>query len=128
MSLKSNRSTASQRSGSKISETILSMAGESGKNIPVSPRNLFHTTTCQPRRMLSLDRPTPRIALSALSLLILLYSLLIAQQILLGVLAIVAVWLVYIFYELVVTLGRIAGALERLVEVREAESQREFGD
>jgi len=78
--------------------------------------------------MLSLDRPTPRIALSALSLLILLYSLFIAQQILLGVLAIVAVWLVYIFYELVVTLGRIAGALERLVEVRDAESQREFGD
>ena len=78
--------------------------------------------------MLSTNRPAPRIALTALSLLILLYSLIIAQQILLGVLAVVAVWLVYIFYGLVVTLGRIAGALERLVEAREAEIGREFDD
>jgi len=63
-------------------------------------------------------RPAPRIALSALSLLILGYSLVIAQQILLGVLAVVALWLIYLFYELVVTLRRIARALERLVEQR----------
>jgi len=63
-------------------------------------------------------RPAPRIALSALSLLILAYSLVIAQQILLGVVAVVAIWLTYLFYVLVVTLGRIARALERLVEQR----------
>jgi len=78
--------------------------------------------------MLSTSRPAPRIALTALSLLILLYSLIIAQQILLGVLAVVAVWLVYMFYGLVVTLGRIADSLERLVEAREAEIGREFDD
>jgi len=61
-------------------------------------------------------RPAPRIALSALSLLILAYSLVIAQQILLGIVAVVALWLNYLFYVLVVTLGRIARALERLVE------------
>jgi len=63
-------------------------------------------------------RPAPRIALSALSLLILAYSLVIAQQILLGIVAVVALWLNYLFYQLVVTLGRIARAHERLVEQR----------
>ena len=63
-------------------------------------------------------RPAPRIALSALSLLILAYSLVIAQQILLGIVAVVALWLIYLFYELIVTLGRIARALGRLVEQR----------
>ena len=63
-------------------------------------------------------RPAPRIALSALSLLILAYSLVIAQPILLGIVAVVALWLIYLFYELIVTLGRIARALERLVEQR----------
>jgi len=55
--------------------------------------------------MLSLDRPTPRIALSALSLLILLYSLLIAQQILLGILAFVGIWLVYLLSLIAVRVG-----------------------
>ena len=64
------------------------------------------------------DRPVPLIALTVLSVVVLLYSLVIAGQILLGVLAIGAIWLVYLLYRLVVRLGRIASALEKLVEQR----------
>ena len=69
--------------------------------------------------MLSIDRPALVGVLAAVSLLVMLYSLVIAQQILLGVLAVVAIWLVYLFAKLVSALGRIARALERLVEARE---------
>jgi len=103
------------------------LGADNGKSVPEAAKGFqFSQEWANP--MLSTNRPAPRIALTALSLLILLYSLIIAQQILLGVLAVVAVWLVYIFYGLVVTLGRIAGALERLVEAREAEIGREFDD
>jgi len=64
----------------------------------------------------SIFRVAFSVALVVLSLLVLLYSLIIAQQILLGIVAVVALWLNYLFYVLVVTLGRIARALERLVE------------
>jgi len=64
------------------------------------------------------SRPFPVTALAVLSVLVLLYSLIIAGQILLGVLATGAIWLVYLLYRLVVRLGRIATALEKLVEQR----------
>ncbi|MDS0258743.1 hypothetical protein NDI56_04975 [Haloarcula sp. S1CR25-12] len=44
------------------------------------------------------------VALAVLSLLVLLYSLIIAQQILLGMLFVAAIWLVYLLLLLVVTL------------------------
>lgn len=77
--------------------------------------------------MASTNRVLP-IALTAISLLILLYSLIIVQQILLGGLAVVVVWLVYIFYRLFVRLGRIADSLERLVNSQEAEAGQEVND
>jgi hypothetical protein len=54
--------------------------------------------------------------LAGVSVLIVLYSLIIAQQILLGVLAVAAMWFVYLCYRLVCVLGRLASALEMLVE------------
>jgi CBS domain containing-hemolysin-like protein len=56
--------------------------------------------------------------LAGVSVLVVLYSLIIAQQILLGVLAAVALWFVYLCYRLVCVLGQLASALERLVEQR----------
>jgi len=56
--------------------------------------------------------------LAVLSAVVILYSLLIAQQILLGIVAVVVIWLIYLLYRLLVQVGRIATALERLVEHR----------
>jgi hypothetical protein len=56
--------------------------------------------------------------LAVLSAVVILYSLLIAQQILLGIVAVVVIWLIYLLYRLLVQVGRIATALERLVEQR----------
>jgi CBS domain containing-hemolysin-like protein len=63
-------------------------------------------------------------ALAAISVLVLVYSTIIAQQLLLGFLAVGAVWFVYMLYVLVVILARIATALEELVDQR-AESAHE---
>jgi hypothetical protein len=62
--------------------------------------------------------------LTVLSVVVILYSLLIVQQILLGILAVIAIWLLYLFYRLLVRLGRIATALERLVDQRIDEEKR----
>lgn len=59
-----------------------------------------------------------RIGLAVLSVLVLAYSLLIVQQILLGVLAIAMIWGIYLFYHLVGVLARIAAALEQLAKQR----------
>ncbi|WP_324662192.1 hypothetical protein [Haloarcula sediminis] len=72
-------------------------------------------------------RPARRIALGAVSLLIVAYSLVIAQQILLGVVAVAAIWFTYLLFELIVTLGRIARALERLIEQRADTDTRHDG-
>ncbi|MDT3435294.1 hypothetical protein KZ498_10510 [Haloarcula sp. 1CSR25-25] len=62
--------------------------------------------------------------LAALSVAIVLYSLLIVQQILLGLLVGVVPWLVYLLVRFVFTLERVATALERLATAQEAPSDR----
>jgi len=64
------------------------------------------------------SRPVPLTALAVLSVAIFLYSLVIAQQILLGIITVGAIWFVYLLYRLIVRLGRIATALEELVDQR----------
>ncbi|MFC7019079.1 MULTISPECIES: hypothetical protein [Haloarcula] len=59
-----------------------------------------------------------RLALLGFSVLVVLYSLIIVQQILLGFLVVVALWSVYLFYHLVGILARIASALEDLARQR----------
>lgn len=54
--------------------------------------------------------------LAALSVLVVLYSLIIAQQILLGLVAVGLIWFVYVLYRLVTILASIATSLERLVD------------
>ena len=56
--------------------------------------------------------------LAVLSAVVILYSLLVAQEILLGIVAVVATWFIYLLYRLLVRMGRIATALERLIEQR----------
>ena len=56
--------------------------------------------------------------LAVLSAVVILYSLLVAQEILLGIVAVVVIWLIYLLCRLLVQVGRIATALERLVEQR----------
>ena len=56
--------------------------------------------------------------LAVLSAVVILYNLLIAQEILLGIVAVVAIWFIYLLYRLLVRMGRIATALERLIEQR----------
>jgi len=56
--------------------------------------------------------------LAVLSAVVMLYSLIIAQQILLGLIVVSAFWFLYLLYRLVLRLGRIATALEQLVEHR----------
>ena len=63
------------------------------------------------------SQPT-RVALAALSLFVIAYSLIIAQQILLGLLIVATLWFGYLFYQFVQVLSRIATSLERLVEHR----------
>jgi CBS domain containing-hemolysin-like protein len=60
--------------------------------------------------------------LAALSVAIVLYSLLIVQQILLGLIVAVVPWFLYLLVRFVLTLERIATALERLAAVRDRES------
>jgi uncharacterized membrane protein len=66
----------------------------------------------------SSDHKRLKLGLAAVSVLVVAYSLLIAQQILLGLLIITAIWGVYLFYRFVQVLARIASALERLVVQR----------
>jgi len=54
--------------------------------------------------------------LAVLSVIVVLYSLIIAQQVLLGIMTVAALWFVYLLYRLILRLGRIATVLERLVE------------
>lgn len=68
--------------------------------------------------MSSMTAQRTRIALTALSVLVMAYSLIIAQQILLGLLIVTTIWFGYLFYHLIQTLSRIATSLERLVDQR----------
>jgi len=69
------------------------------------------------------NRPRLVGPLALLSVLVVLYSLIIAQQLLLGALVVATIWVFYLLYVVVTTLGRIATALERLAEQR-SERQR----
>ena len=64
-------------------------------------------------------------ALAALSILVMLYSLIIAQQILLGLLIVVFIWLFYMLYRILLRMGLLASALERLVDQRIEQNERE---
>ena len=55
--------------------------------------------------------------LTFLSVVVLLYSFLIAGQLLLGVWVVVFVWIVYFFFRLVLAIERIASALEEMSTV-----------
>ncbi|WP_199693896.1 hypothetical protein [Halococcus sp. IIIV-5B] len=59
-------------------------------------------------------RPVIQPALTFLSVVVLLYSFLIAGQLLLGVWVVVFVWIVYFFFRLVLAIERIASALEEM--------------
>lgn len=69
--------------------------------------------------MPSLTRPQLFGALIALSVLVMLYSLVIARQILLGLLVVAAIWVFYWCYRVFLRLGRIASALERMADDRD---------
>jgi len=56
--------------------------------------------------------------LAGLSIVVVLYSLVIVQQILLGLIVAVVPWLLYLVVRFVLTLERIATALEQLASVR----------
>lgn len=64
------------------------------------------------------DHRRLRIGLAVLSVLVMAYSLIIVQQILLGVLIVTVVWGAYLFYRLIEILARIASALEQLAAQR----------
>jgi len=66
--------------------------------------------------MPSTDKPILRVALAVVSLLVILYSMIIAQYLLLGIATVVSFWAVYLLNLLVSRLGRIASALELLAE------------
>lgn len=68
--------------------------------------------------------------LAGLSVVVVLYSLIIVQQILLGLIVAVVPWLLYLFVRFVFILERIASALERLAtaRAREQESTGSAGD
>ncbi|WP_276272017.1 hypothetical protein [Haloarcula litorea] len=61
------------------------------------------------------------IALGVVSTLVVLYSLVIVQQILLGFVVVALLWAVYLFYLFVTVLARIAGSLETIAHERAAE-------
>ena len=61
--------------------------------------------------------------LAGLSIVIVVYSLIIVQQILLGLIVAVVPWLLYLFVRFVFTLERIAAALERLASAHTRESE-----
>ncbi|EMA22897.1 hypothetical protein C442_07716 [Haloarcula amylolytica JCM 13557] len=68
--------------------------------------------------------------LAGLSIVVVLYSLIIVQQILLGLIVAVVPWLLYLVVRFIFTLERIATALEQLASVRarEQESTGPAGD
>ncbi|WP_336330459.1 hypothetical protein [Haloarcula sp. CGMCC 1.2071] len=68
--------------------------------------------------------------LAGLSIVVVLYSLIIVQQILLGLIVAVVPWLLYLVVRFIFTLERIATALEQLASVRarEQESTGSAGD
>lgn len=68
------------------------------------------------------------IALAVLSGVIFAYSLIIAQQILLGVLAIGLLWVAYVCYLLTTALSRIATALETIATQRAEKAGQEHTD
>lgn len=57
--------------------------------------------------------------LAILSVFVLLYSVIIVQQLLLGVLVIIAVGMMYLFFVFIQILDRVATALEAMVEERQ---------
>ncbi|EMA24547.1 hypothetical protein [Haloarcula argentinensis] len=61
--------------------------------------------------------------LASLSVLIVVYSFIIVQQILLGLIVAVVPWLLYLVVRFVFTLERIATALEQLASVRTQEQE-----
>ncbi|MHC3380837.1 hypothetical protein [Haloarcula sp. H-GB5] len=61
--------------------------------------------------------------LAGLSILIVVYSFIILQQILLGLIVAMVPWLLYLVVRFVFTLERIATALERLATARTRESE-----
>ncbi len=61
--------------------------------------------------------------LAGLSIVIVVYSLIIVQQILLGLIIAVVPWLLYLVVRFIFTLERIATALERLATARTRESE-----
>jgi len=77
-----------------------------------------------------LNRKAAMGILAGLSILVVVYSLVIVQQILLGLIVAVAPWLLYLLVRFIFTLERIATALEQLVSVRaqEQESTGAAGD
>ena len=81
--------------------------------------------------MPSIPNRKPMLALfGVLSVAILAYSLIIVQQILLGLIVAVVPWFLYLVVRFIFTLERIATALERLasVQTREQESTGSAGD
>ncbi len=72
-----------------------------------------------------LKRPQPIAALALVSVLVLLYSVILLQQILLGLAVVLGFWFFYLLYLVVVRLGRIATALERMASQGEAEPTSE---
>ena len=68
------------------------------------------------------------VAIAVLSGVIFAYSLIIAQQILLGFLAIGVLWFAYVFYLLVSSLSSIASSLERIAAQRAERQPADRGD
>ena len=64
------------------------------------------------------DSSTVAVGLAVLSVAILLYGVLVLQQVLLAVLVVGAVWLGFLCYLLLTVLRRIAVAVERLADQR----------
>ncbi|NHN62102.1 hypothetical protein BDK61_1881 [Haloarcula quadrata] len=61
--------------------------------------------------------------LAGLSIVVVVYSLIIVQQILLGLIVAVVPWFLYLLVRFILTLERIATALERLATARARESE-----
>lgn len=74
------------------------------------------------------DRRALQVGLATISVLVFAYSIVIVQQILLGVVAVVFCWLLYVLWRFLNVLERIATALERDVAEREDRRRRQdFG-
>ena len=68
------------------------------------------------------------VALAVLSVIVVAYSLIIAQQILLGVVAVGLLWFAYVCYLLANSLARIASSLERIADQRAERQPPEWDD